>query len=129
MGRWVALLVVALLGSACSSSGGSGSISLPAGGQGTLQVDRVDVHVTASAPRHVSVRVRGFLMDGCTSLEEIRQRRDGNTVTVTISTSHTGARACTQVAQLVDETIVLDGDFPPGAYVVRVNGVESRFRV
>ena len=128
MGRAVVILFVALLGGACSSSGG-GSITLPAGGNGTMQVDRVEVRVTLSAPRQVAVRVQGVLGDGCTSLGDIRQGREGSTITVTISTKHTGASICTQLAQLVDETIPLDGDFPPGAYVVRVNGVESRFRI
>ena len=48
---------------------------------------------------------------------------------MTIATAHTGARNCAAVAQLVDETIPLEGDFQPGEYVVHVNGVERRFQI
>jgi hypothetical protein len=94
-----------------------------------LQVDRIDVQVLRSAPAQVQVRVQGMLLDGCTSLGPVSQRRQGSAVTVTIATVNTGASVCTQVAQLVDTLVRLEGSFPSGAYRVRVNGVEKTFRV
>lgn len=104
-------------------------VAAPSTPGGTLQIDRVGVGVTGARPSRVTVRVQGFLLDGCTSLGSISQRREGNTVIVSIVTAHTGARNCATVAQLVDETIPLEGDFQPGEYVVDVNGVERRFQI
>lgn len=104
-------------------------VAAPSTPEGTLQIDRVEVGVTGARRSRAAVRVRGFLLDGCTSLGSISQRREGNTVIVTIATAHTGARNCAAVAQLVDETIPLEGDFQPGEYVVHVNGVERRFQI
>jgi hypothetical protein len=94
-----------------------------------LQVDRVDVQVLGSRPAQVRLRVQGMLLNGCTSLGMVSQRREGNAVVVTIATVTRGAAVCTQVAQLVDTTVPLEGSFPSGAYRVRVNGVERTFRV
>jgi hypothetical protein len=94
-----------------------------------LQVDRIDVQVLGSRPAQVRVRVQGMLLDGCTSLGPVSQWREGNAVTLTIATVNSGAAVCTQVAQLVDTMVPLEGSFPSGAYRVRVNGVERTFRV
>lgn len=121
-GFWVVMMLM----SAC----GEGRVSVAQAPDGSLQIDRVEVQVVRTAqPPQVLVRVKGLLLDGCTSLGAVSQRRDGNTVTVTISTKHSGATVCTQVAQLLDETIRLEGPFSPGEYVVRVNGVARRFSV
>src|SRR5262245_7012303 len=51
---------------------------------GLLQVDRIDVQVLGSLPAQVQVRVQGMLLDGCTSLGKVSQRRQNGAVTVTI---------------------------------------------
>ena len=125
------LLIAVLLLGACASTGGGYTTSATSTAllEGLPQVDRVEVQILPSRPTQVRVRVQGVLLDGCTSLGSVSQEREGNEVTVTIKTVHTRASICTQVAQLVDTTVRLEGAFPPGPYLVRVNGVEKRFRV
>jgi hypothetical protein len=96
---------------------------------GLLQVDRIEVEVIGHSPALVQVRVQGMLLDGCTSLGPVSQRRRGGAVTVTIPTVSTGGPVCTQLAQLVDTIVRLEGRFAPGDYRVRVNGIERAFRV
>jgi hypothetical protein len=71
--------------------------------------------------------VRGVIGDACSSLHSVEQERTGNTVVVTILRQRPANAICTQIARLYDDTIRLDGAFPPGAYVVRVNGTETSF--
>jgi inhibitor of cysteine peptidase len=124
--RRQAIWVVLMLVSAC----GEGRVSVAQTPDNSLRIERVEVQVVRTTrPPQVVVRVQGMLLDGCTSLGPVSQRRDGRTVTVTIATKHTGAKVCTQVAQLLDETIRLEGTFSAGEYVVRVNGVGRRFSV
>jgi hypothetical protein len=119
--KWLILIAIVLL-SACGSAAGTPSTGL-------VQIDQVDVRIAESFPPQVFVQFQGTLGDGCTSLGEISQRRDGNSIEVTVATNHSGAEVCTAIAQLIDQTISLDGDFPPGAYSVRVNGVVKQFQI
>jgi hypothetical protein len=75
----------------------------------------------------VSAHVRGVIGDGCSSLHSVEQERTGNAVVVTILRQRPANAICTQIARLYDDTIRLDGAFPPGTYVVRVNGTETSF--
>lgn len=120
-------LTTALLAGGCGGAGHPTRPSHPVT-YGLLQVETVEVLVAESLPPRVSLRVRGILGDGCTSLDGVRQRRDGNAFTVTIATVRRGA-VCIQIAQFVEVPVVLAGPFPPGDYLVRVNGVEARFRI
>ncbi len=94
-----------------------------------IQVDNVEVLIMESFPVRVSVRVQGALGDGCMSAGPVTQVRNGDTVEVTVMGTHSGAEVCTMIMQMYDQTIALEGDFPPGEYIVRVNGVERSFRV
>ncbi len=119
--KWLMLIAMVLLG-ACGSTAGAPTTGL-------AQIDKVEVRIAESAPPQIFVQFRGTLGDGCTSLGAISQRRDGNTIDVTVATNHSGAEVCTAIAQLIDQTISLEGDFPPGEYTVRVNGVAQQFRI
>lgn len=94
-----------------------------------LTVESVQVRILESFPVQVSAQVKGYLRDGCESLGGTTQVRSGNTTTVTIATERAQGRACTQAIAPVEENIRLDGAFPAGTYVVRVNGIEQTFRV
>lgn len=89
-----------------------------------IQVDSVDVLL---APP--SAHVRGVIGDGCTELGSVRMQRSENTVSITIFSQRPQDAICIQIAQLYDATLTLPGDFPPGQYVLRVNGVEKTFAV
>jgi heat shock protein HslJ len=81
-----------------------------------------------SFPVQVSVSVRGNLADGCTELEVIMSRRDGETFELDIQTSHSGQEVCTEMAPLFEETVPLDVEgLPAGTYTVKVGDKTSTF--
>jgi hypothetical protein len=48
-------------------------------------------------------------------------------VVLTILRQRPANAMCIQIARLYDETLRLEGTFPPGRYLLRVNGVETSF--
>lgn len=119
--RYILFLIVVLGLAACGTTGSGGTQT------SLLQVESVEPRVAESYPVQVFVNVKGTLQDGCTSLGTTTQQRQGSTITVTITTNRTQAEACTLIAQLVDENIRLEGEFPSGTYTVVVNGVQATF--
>lgn len=117
------LLGLAVAVSACGAAGPTAAVETR-----LLQVERVQVRVAESLPPQVTAEFRGILPDGCSSLGAISQERQGNTIVVTVTTLRSG-EVCTQVIQIVDQQVRLQGDFPSGSYVVRVNGMEARFTI
>lgn len=114
------LVSLALTSPACHDYAGDSTT-------GFLSVDVVEVIVAESEPLQVSVRVKAWV-DACTVLGTISQSRDGNVITITITTKRT-SEVCIQLAVRIDETIRLDGLFPPGEYRVTVNGVTRTFGI
>jgi inhibitor of cysteine peptidase len=96
---------------------------------GTLAIEHVDVVVLESFPYQLRAQVRGYLPDGCTRLDRVSQTRDGNVINVTITTVRERDAICIQRIEVVNRTIALEGSYLPGEYVLRVNGVEQRFRL
>ena len=94
-----------------------------------IQVDRVDVRLLATVPPQASAHVVGVIGDGCATIHSVRQVRAGNAVTVTILRQRPRVAVCIQIALRYDDVIRLDGVFPSGDYVVRVNGIERAFAV
>jgi hypothetical protein len=91
-----------------------------------ITVDSVVVEVSGD-PARPRARVKGVLGDGCSSLHSVSQTRAGNAVTITILRERPKDAICTQLARLYDETIPLDGSYPPGRYALRVNAFETAF--
>lgn len=94
-----------------------------------IQVNTVEVQQVAYDPAQVEVAVDGIVGDSCNTLAGSRQERKGNAITVTIEAIRTLGVPCLELAQLYDDTIRLQGDFPPGDYTVTVNGVSQEFTV
>ena len=94
-----------------------------------IHVDRVEVSLIETVPKQAAVRVVGVIGDSCATLHSVRQDRAENAVTVTISRQRPLLAVCAEIAIPYDDVIRLDGVVPPGAYVVRVNGVERAFTV
>ncbi len=119
--------LAALLGIAC----GSGSPARPdqAFVVERIQVDSVAVSVDGPPPAQVSARVTGVVGDGCATLQSIEQWRAGPQVSVEIKRRRPQAAVCTQIAQLFDRTIPLDGRFGAGSYSLQVNTVVRPFVV
>jgi hypothetical protein len=59
----------------------------------------------------------------------ITQERDGAVIQMTLGAVHSGAEACTAIAPAVNEPIVLEGDSPPGEYLLETQGEQIRWSV
>jgi hypothetical protein len=121
------------VGVLCSAAviGACTSPSSPSAIEGRLEVTAVAFQVTrppvvGDVSAQVRAVVAGQLPDGCTEVGQVGQRRDGNVVTVTIATTRPADAACTMVVRAVEASVLLDGTFTAGDYVVRVNGFEVR---
>ncbi len=94
-----------------------------------MPINDISVAILESFPVQVQVAVEGYLSDGCTELNEITQRREGNTIHIRITTKRPKDVACIQIIKAFQDRIRLEGDFPAGNYKVIVNGVEKEFRI
>ena len=94
-----------------------------------LPVDTVEVSIAESLPVQPMVRFKGALPNGCYSLGEITQSREGNVITVDVKMNNSGAEACTMMLEIIDKSITLQGDFPAGEYTVIVNGMTQNFTI
>jgi hypothetical protein len=92
-----------------------------------ITIESVDVLILESFPPQATARVKGVIGDGCSELHSEVQRRTGDTVTITVLRQRPREAICTQIAKLYDQTIRLEGTFPPGRYTLRVNSVEKTF--
>jgi inhibitor of cysteine peptidase len=72
--------------------------------------------------------VDGYLPDGCTTIDQIAQQLDGDTIKVTITTTRPADKVCTQALVPYEEKISLDVlGLAAGTYIVDVNGVTAAF--
>ena len=110
-----------ILPAACSNPASANLVIEP------IQVDQVDVRVLESSPPEAWAHVQGVLGDGCSAFHSLRQERSGNTITMTILRERPRDAICTQIAKIYDADIRLEGQYPPGQYLLRVNGVERSF--
>ena len=108
---------------------GCDSPSAPSLVSGTLPIESVEVVVLESFPYQLRAQVRGYLPDGCTRLDQVRQSREGNVITVTITTLRERDAICILLIEIVERNIALEGTYLPGDYLLRVNGLERRFRL
>lgn len=92
-----------------------------------LPVESVSLQIMESFPVQVALEVEGILRDSCTELHEMAQAREGNAVTVSITTIRPKEALCAEVVTMITHRVKLDGTFPPGRYTVTVNGVERAF--
>jgi hypothetical protein len=73
------------------------------------------------------VVVSGYLSDGCTTLENIEQKRLDEGFEITITTTRPAGMNCPQVIMPFKEIISLDvSGLKAGTYTVSVNGRLSR---
>ena len=93
-----------------------------------MHVKAVEVRIAESTPAQVIVEVIGWLPDSCTSRHETHQSREGNTVTIRMTTKRPKDSVCATVVTEIREQVLI-GTFPPGDYVVIVNQMKQEFRV
>ena len=121
----ILVLTVAGCGAAATPAG-------PGGGEtfvtGVAAVDSVDLLMLESFPVQIRAVVRGNLPDGCTTIDQIAQARQGNAFKVTINTRRPADKMCTEALVPFEESIALEvAGLPAGTYTVDVNGVTASF--
>lgn len=93
-----------------------------------MLIGGVEVLLAESDPVQVAVEVNGWLPDSCTTHHQTHSARDGNTITIQITTTRPKELACATVVTEYQETVVV-GPLPAGDYAVNVNGAEQEFRI
>jgi inhibitor of cysteine peptidase len=95
---------------------------------GQAAVQTVDLLLLESFPVQVNAIVRGSLPDGCTTIDQVTQTREGNALTVTITTARPADKMCTQLVTPFEQNVPLEvAGLPAGTYTVDVNGTTSTF--
>jgi inhibitor of cysteine peptidase len=98
--------------------------------EGVASVEDIDILILESFPVQVNVVARGNLPDGCTTIDQVTQERDGNTFRVTITTVRPVGMVCTEALVPFERVIDLDVyGLPAGVYTVDVNGVSDTFEL
>ena len=93
-----------------------------------MSIVYVEVQLSESDPVEVFVEVHGEF-GGCADHHATDQTRDGNTITIEITTITQETNiGCKALAVLYRERIAL-GTLEPGDYQVVVNGVKQEFRI
>ena len=94
-----------------------------------MQIEDVSVRFEPSAPPRPVAHIRGIIPDGCSTLNAVEQTRtgNGNTILVRVTLIRPTEAACVQVIEIFERDVPLEGAFPPGNYLVLVNGVAREF--
>ncbi len=86
-----------------------------------VKVENVGVMVLESYPMGLHLVVSGYQDDACATEVFVEQRREDNTVFVDIYRLHNSLMMCPFARQPYQDTIVLEGGFISGDYIIRVN--------
>lgn len=91
-------------------------------------LDSLELQVKESKPVTVNAIVKGTLGDGCTNLNAIEQKRDGNTFTIDVTVKRPKDAMCTMIAKLLNETVALDvAGLKAGTYIVAAGTLSQTF--
>ena len=93
-----------------------------------MPIQGIEVLLAESDPVQVTVEVTGWLANSCIAHHETHQGREGNTITIQITTIHSKDLFCADVLTEYQERVFV-GTLPAGDYKVIVNDVEQQFRV
>ena len=92
-----------------------------------------EVHVRPAPERGepvaVEILVKGAFPDSCTELHNAGQSRGGNIVDVTLTTRRPQGAMCAAVIRPFRFYLMLDGEYAPGPYTVKVNGQAHPFEI
>ena len=125
LGGLILLLAAAGCGAAATPGGPGGDGTFVTG---VAVVDSVDLLMLESFPVQIHALVKGNLPDGCTTIDQVTQARQGNAFTVTITTKRPADKMCTEALVPFEESVALEVvGLPAGTYAVEVNGVTASF--
>ena len=84
-----------------------------------------------SEPPQPAAAIDGLLGDSCSAIDSVSQSREGNTISIQINVRRTTGPTieCAEIAQSYNETLLLEGAFPPGDYTLVVNGGPLAFAI
>lgn len=95
---------------------------------GKATIDSLNVNIMESMPVQVSVLVKGFLSDGCTSIHRVDRKKEGNTFIIDVFTERPKDAMCTQALVPFEQTVPLDVQgLSAGTYKVKVHDREASF--
>ena len=96
-----------------------------------MQVNDIQVVGLDQDPPQPAAVIDGVIGDSCNELDSVTQTRDGNAISIQITVRRTTGPniACAELAQLYNETLPLEGDFPSGEYTLVVNGTPRTFSI
>jgi hypothetical protein len=77
----------------------------------------------------VEVLIQGALPDACAELTDVTQRRDSQMIDVDLSMRQPRETVCAAVVRPFRFYLVLDGSYPAGSYLLRLNGSTIPFQV
>ncbi len=92
-------------------------------------IEEATVNIMESQPVQVSITVRGQHPDGCELPVIVEQTRSDNNITLSIYRELPGDIMCPMILQPYEDTIVLEGNFAPGSYVITVNDLVVEFAI
>ena len=90
---------------------------------------RVDVNLSASQPRKITLDVEGEHPDGCDYPVLVEQRRQGDAVDIEVYRNVPADVVCPMILKPYRDTIQLDGAFEPGDYTINVNSHSQAVRI
>lgn len=97
---------------------------------GTAVVESTEILVLESFPVQIHVVAKGYLPDGCTGIDRVEAKRDGNTFTVTITTKRPKDMMCTQAIVPYEKVVPIDVyGLKAGTYDVNINTVTDSFEL
>ncbi len=97
---------------------------------GTAKVESIQIATLESFPVQIQVIAKGYLPDGCTEIDEIKNESKENVFNINISTKRPKDALCTQATKNFTETIPLEvRGLKAGNYTVNVNGVTESFEL
>ncbi|MDM8557589.1 hypothetical protein [Candidatus Parabeggiatoa sp. HSG14] len=96
----------------------------------SLPIEHVEIIVFESFPIHINVIAKGNLPDNCTTINQITEEQNGNTLIIKITTVRQNSKVCHQTKNTFEEVIPLNIEgLKAGIYTVKVNNIISVFEL
>lgn len=93
-------------------------------------VEHIEIVTFEFFPVPVNVIAKGNLPNNCTTIDDITQEQDDNTLTVKIITAHQTDKVCAKEKKSFEEIIPLNVEgLLAGIYTVKVNSVTDSFEL
>jgi hypothetical protein len=120
----VLLSLAAVLALGCAGTPPAAPAPVERFNPGLLEIGSAGVNVGAAGPELV-IKSGGV---PCLRVGDVTQQRRGSLIEVRVE-SYWTSEYCILLLTSLEHTVLLEGSFAPGEYLVRVNGVETRFRI